>query len=47
MYYYTLHRGTKHFYRYCLQDFRTPETLTCHIKDRINSKQRIKMAKQS
>ena len=33
LYDYTLYRGAKHFCRYCLQDFRTAETLTSHIKD--------------
>ena len=33
MYDHTLHRGRKHFCRYCLQAFRTEEKLKCHIKD--------------
>ena len=45
LYDYTLHRGRKKFCHYCLQGFRTAETLTCHIKDclKIHDKQRIKM----
>ena len=30
---YTLHHERKYFCCYCLQAFRTAETLTCHIKD--------------
>ena len=43
---YTLHRGRKHFCRYCLQ--RIAAVLKCHIKDffKINGKQRIKMPKK-
>ena len=33
MYDHTLHRGRKHFCRYCLQSFRTAEQLKCHIKE--------------
>ena len=33
MYDHTLHRGRKHFCRYCLQAFGTVEKLKCHIKD--------------
>ena len=33
MYDNTLHRGRKHFCRYCSQAFSTEETLKCHIKD--------------
>ena len=32
MYYHILHRGRKHFCRYCLESFRTAENLKCHIK---------------
>ena len=48
MYENTLHRGRKHFCRYCLQAFRTGEKLKCHIKDcpKINGKQTIKMPKK-
>ena len=48
MYDYTLHRGIKHFSRYCLRAFRTAETLKCHIKNcfKINDKQGIKMQKK-
>ena len=48
LYDYTLNRVRKQFCRYCLQGFKTAETLTCHIKDffEINSKQKIKMPKQ-
>ena len=44
----SLHRGKKHFYRYCLQDFSTEEILKGYIKDRfkINSKQMIIMPKK-
>ena len=44
----TLHRGNKHFCRYCLQAFSTKEILKHHIKDcfKINIKQRIKMPKK-
>ena len=36
----TLHRGKKHFCRYCLQAFSTEEILICYIKDlfKINDK---------
>ena len=49
MYNRTLHRGEKHFCRYCLQTFRTAENLKCHIKDyfKINVTQKIKMSKKS
>ena len=49
MYNRTLHRGGKHFCRYCLQTFRTVENLKCHIKDyfKINVTQKIKMSKKS
>ena len=33
MYNQTLHRGRKHFCRYCLQAFTTEEILKRHIKD--------------
>ena len=48
LYDYTLNRVRKQFCRYCLQGFKTAETLTFHIKDffEINSKQKIKMPKQ-
>ena len=43
MYDHTLHRGIKHFCRYCLQAFSTEEILKIHIKDcfKINGKQII------
>ena len=45
MYDHTLHRGKKHFCRYCLQVFSTEEILKRHIKDcfKTNGKQRIIM----
>ena len=48
MYNHTLHRGRKHFCRYCLQAFSTEETLKCHINDcfKINGKQRIIIRKK-
>ena len=48
MYNHTLHRGRKHFCRYCLQAFSTEEILKCHIKDcfKINGKQRIIIRKK-
>ena len=48
MYDHTLHRGRKHFCRYCLQAFSTEEILKRHIKDcfEINGKQRIIMPKK-
>ena len=44
MFDHTLHRGRKHFCRYCLQAFSSEEILKCHIIDclKINGKQRIK-----
>ena len=44
----TLHRGRKHFCRYCLQAFRTVEKLKCYIKDsfKVNGKQDINMPKK-
>ena len=41
----TLHRGRKHFCRYCLKVFRAAERVNCHIKDcfKISGKQTIKM----
>ena len=44
----TLHRGRKHFCRYCLQAFSTKEILKCHINDsfKINVKQRFRMPKK-
>ena len=48
LYDYTLHRERRYFGRYCSQDFKTVETLTCHIKNyfNINGKQRIKTSKK-
>ena len=48
MYDYTLHRGRKHFYSYCLQAFSTEEILKRQIKDclKINGKQIIVMHKK-
>ena len=45
MYDHTLHRGRKHFCRYCLQAFSPHEILKCHINNcvNINGKQRIEM----
>ena len=45
MYDHSLHRGKKHFCRYCLHAFIPEEILKCHIKYcfKINSKQTIKM----
>ena len=45
MYDCTLHRGRKHFCRYCLQAFRIAKTMKCCMKDcfKINGKQNIKM----
>ena len=42
----TLHRGRKHFCRYCLQAFSSEEILKSHIKDyfKNNGKQTIKMS---
>ena len=44
----TLHRGRKHFCRYCLQAFSTEEILKRNIKDclKINGRQRIIMPKK-
>ena len=49
MYDYTLHRGRRHFCRYCLQAFSTEEMLKLYIKDcfKVNGKQRIKMPKKA
>ena len=49
MYDHTLHRGRKHFCCYCLQVFKTADTLKCDIKNcfKINGKQRIKMPAKS
>ena len=49
MYYHPLHRGRKHFCRYCLHAFITEEVLKHHIKDcfNINAKQRVIMPKKS
>ena len=48
MYDHTLHRGRKHFCRYCLQAFRTEDILKRHITDcfKINDRQRIIMPKK-
>ena len=48
MYNHTLHRGRKHFCRYCLLAFSTEEILKRHIKDcfQINYKKRIIMLKK-
>ena len=48
MYDHSLHRGRKHFCRYCLHAFITEEILQGHIKDyfKINGKQTIKMPKK-
>ena len=48
MYDHSLHRGKKHFCRYCLQPFKTEEISKRHIKDcfKINIKQRIIMPKK-
>ena len=48
MYDHSLHRGRKHFCRYCLQAFSTEELLISHIKDcfKVNGKQRIIMPKK-
>ena len=45
----TLHRGTKHFCRYCLQTFSTEEILKRHIKDcfKINDKEKIILPKKA
>ena len=45
MYDHTLHREIKHFCRYCLQAFRTPENFKCNFKDcfKIISKQTFNM----
>ena len=44
----SLHRGRKHFCRYCLHDFITEEILKRHIQDclKVNGKQTIKMLKK-
>ena len=44
-----LHRGRKHFCRYCLHAFITEEILNHYIKDffKINCKQTIEMPKKS
>ena len=48
MYNYTLNRGKKYFYHYCLKTFSTEEILKLLIKDcfNINGKQRIIMPKK-
>ena len=48
MYDHTLHRGRKHFCRYCLQAFSTEEILKNQIKHcfKINGKQSIIMPKK-
>ena len=47
MYDHTLHRGRKHFCRFCLLSCSTEEILKCHLKGdfKINGKQRIIMLK--
>ena len=49
MYDHTLHRGRKHFCRYCFQVFSSEEILKSHIKDcfKNNGKQTIKMSENS
>ena len=48
MYDHTLHHGTTHFCRYCLQAFNTKEILKSQVKDcfKTNGKQRIMMPKK-
>ena len=48
MYDHSLHRGRKHFCRFCLHGFITEEILKLHIKDslKINGKQTITMFKK-
>ena len=48
MYIHSLHRGRKHFCRYCLHAFITENNPKRHIKDcfKINGKQTIKMLKK-
>ena len=48
MYNHSLHRGKKHFCRYCLHDFITEEILKRHIKGcfKINRKEKSKMPKK-
>ena len=48
MYDHSLHRGRKHFCRYCFHAFIIEEILKRHIKDcfNINGKQTIKMDKK-
>ena len=48
IYDHSLHRGRKHFYRYCLQAFSTTEILKSHVNDyfKINGKQMRKMPKK-
>ena len=48
MYDHTLHRGRKHFCRYCLQAFITAEKFKCNFSDcfEVNCKQTIKMPKK-
>ena len=48
MYDHSLHRGRKHFCRYCLLAFITEEILKSHIKIALinNSKQKINMPKK-
>ena len=45
MFDHTLHRGRKHFCRYCLEAFSTEEILKCHITNcfKINVKQKFIM----
>ena len=48
MYHPSLNRGTKKFYRYCLQSFSTAQILERHVNDffEANSKKMLKMAKK-
>ena len=48
MYDRSLHRGRKHFYRYCLHAFITEKNLKHRVKDffKINCKQTINMPKK-
>ena len=48
MYDHSLHRGRKHFCRYCLHASIAEEILKCHVKEyfKINGEQRIIMPKK-
>ena len=48
MYDHTLHRGRKHFCRYCLHDFNAEKIVKDHVKEffKINDKQSIIMPKK-